>query len=100
MPNYTFEDTETGEQFVEFMPMDSKEQFLEDNPHLKFVFVPIGLPGDHMMGVGPKPDSGFTESMQRISEAHPGSPLADRFGSNESNAKKSARKVVRKHMKK
>ena len=21
MPNYTFEDTETGEQFVEFMPM-------------------------------------------------------------------------------
>ena len=29
MPNYTFEDTETGEQFVEFMPMDSKEKFLE-----------------------------------------------------------------------
>ena len=86
MPNYTFEDTETGEYFIEFMPMNSKEQFLKDNPHIRFVFVPVGLPGDHLMGVGPKPDNGWNENMQRIAEAHPASPLADRYGSNESHA--------------
>ena len=32
------------------------------------------------MGAGPKVDGGFTENMQRIAGAHPGSPLADRFG--------------------
>ena len=44
MPNYTFEDIETGEVFVQFMKMDEKETFLKENPNLKFVFTPIALP--------------------------------------------------------
>ena len=80
MPNYTFEDTETGEQFVEFMSMDSKEQFLKDNPNFRFVFVPVGLPGDHLMGVGPKETTQFKERMGQIAEKHPYSPLATKYG--------------------
>ena len=52
MPNYTFRDTETGEEFDEFMRMDDKEQFLKDNPNLMSVLKPVALPIDHLMGVG------------------------------------------------
>tara|TARA_Y100001963_G_scaffold156852_1_gene251472 strand:- start:1154 stop:1474 length:321 start_codon:yes stop_codon:yes gene_type:complete len=81
MPNYTFEDTETGEQFVQFIKMDDKEQYLKDNPTIKQVFVPIALPGDHLMGVGPKETTQFKERMGQIADAHPMSPLGDRYGS-------------------
>ena len=45
MPNYTFENTKTGENFIEFMAISEKEKFLADNPHLKFVFTPIYIEG-------------------------------------------------------
>ena len=80
MPNYTFEDMETGEKFVEFMKMDQKEYFLEDNPTLQQVFTPISLPGDHLMGLNTTKESGqFQERMSKIPEAHPHSPLADKY---------------------
>tara|TARA_A100001015_G_C14704651_1_gene599672 strand:- start:391 stop:711 length:321 start_codon:yes stop_codon:yes gene_type:complete len=81
MPNYTFRDNETGEEFEQFMRMDDKPKFLEDNPNLKFVFKPVALPGDHLMGVGPQETTQFKERMAKISETHPMSPLADRYGS-------------------
>ena len=97
MPNYTFEDIETGEVFVEFMKMDDKEKYLKDNPNLKFVFTPIGLTGDHLMGVGPKTDGGFNEVMTRIAHGHPNSGLADRYGDGLSHKDKKTKEVVKKH---
>lgn len=38
MPLYSFENTETGEQFDERMPYDDLENYLKDNPHLRQVF--------------------------------------------------------------
>ena len=106
MPNYTFRNTETGEEFEEFMKMDEKEQFLKDNQNFMFVFKPVALPGDHIMGVGPKETTQFKERMAKISQAHPMSPLADRYGSRTHketkirNAQKSAReRVVKKFTK-
>ena len=88
MPNYTFEDTETGEQFVEFMMMDQKEYFLEDNPTLKQVFTPIGLAGDHLMGVGPSEPGAFKDRMGQIAAAHPYSPMAQKWGTSASANKR------------
>ena len=52
------------------------------------------------MGVGPKVDGGFTENMQRIAGAHPGSPLADRFGGNTQTHKEiKTRDAISKHAK-
>ena len=31
-------------------------------------------------GNGPKSDGGFNETMAKIADAHPNSPLADRYG--------------------
>lgn len=97
MPNYTFENIETGEMFVEFMKMDEKEQYLKDNPNLKFVFMPVALPGDHIMGVGPKNDGGFNEVMTRIAHSHPNSSLADRYGDGLSHKEKKTKRIVKKH---
>jgi hypothetical protein len=52
--------------------------------------------GDHLMGVGPKVDDGFTENMQRISESHPGSPLADRYGGGTTKDNKT-RNILKRH---
>lgn len=34
MPNYSFRNNETGEELDISMPMDEKETFLKNNPHL------------------------------------------------------------------
>ena len=76
MPTYTFYDTVTQEQYEEFMSISELEKYKKTNPHVNQVYTPIAVVGDHVMGVGPKNDAGFKENMQRIAEAHPGSPLA------------------------
>ena len=48
MPTYTFEDTETNEQFEMIMSYDDLEPFLKDNPQLNQVFKmnivdPVGI---------------------------------------------------------
>ena len=80
MPTYTFYDESAGIEWTEFLSMDEREKFLNKNKHIKQAIVPVAVVGDHVMGVGPKVDGGFTENMQRISAAHPGSPLSDKFG--------------------
>ena len=100
MPTYTFYDESSGIEWNQFLSIANKEKFLKENRQIIQVIVPIAVVGDHIMGVGPKPDSGWNENMQRIAEAHPSSPLADRYGSNEKNSVKKARDVVKKHMNK
>jgi hypothetical protein len=50
------------------------------------------------MGVGPKQDNGMTENLQRIAESHPGTPMADRYGSGGTTIKQQkTRAVLKKH---
>ena len=93
MPNYTFKDTETNEQFIEFMKIDQKEYFLEENPTLQQVLTPINLTGDHIMGVGPTEPTEFKERMGEIADAHPYSPMADNWGTSATASKRKAQKI-------
>ena len=97
MPTYRFLDEKSGKEFDEFMSISDKEGYLKENSHLRQVYTPIALAGDHLMGVGPKVDGGFNENMQRIADAHPNSPMADRYGSNKSNSKIKAENIAKKH---
>ena len=97
MPTYTFYDTETQEEYVEFMSMSELDEYKKMNPHVNQVFVPIAVVGDHVMGVGPKNDGGFNERMSQIASAHPNSPLADKYKTGESHKKLKTKEVVRKH---
>ena len=97
MPTYTFYDAQLRREWDEFMTISARGQSLEDNPHIQQIIKPVAIAGDHLMGLGPKVDGGFTENMQRIASAHPGSPLADKYGSGQSNAQIKARNVINKY---
>ena len=66
MPTYTFFNKLAGVEFDEFMSIADKEQYLKDHPNLEQVYTPIAIVGDHVMGVGPKVDSGFRENMYYV----------------------------------
>ena len=96
MPTYTFIDNNTEEIFEEFMGISEREKYLKDNPHISQVPVMFAAVGDHIMSVGPKVDGGFNERMEQIANAHPSSPLADRY-SRPSTKTLQTREVLKKH---
>ena len=99
MPTYTFFDKDTEETFDMFLSMDQREKYLKGNPQIRQVPVAVAISGDHLMGVGPKVDSGFQENMSRIAEAHPNTPLGNKYGSSSTRTNKEVktRQVLKKH---
>lgn len=96
MPTYRFKDHNTGKVWEELMMIAEMEEFIKQK-HIEL------LPPTQMnivSGVGSldsKTDSGWKETLSKISEKHPDSPLAQRYGPKESNAKIKAKEVVKKH---
>ena len=78
MPTYEFLNKETGDFEEHFMSYKELDKFKENNPHLlQQISAPqiIGGHGDRV-----KTDAGFKEVLSKVSEAHPNSPLARRYG--------------------
>ena len=94
MPTYKFKNTDTEEEFQEFMSMKERETLLSDNPHIEPMLTTAALVGDHIVN---KMDGGMKETFSRIAEAHPNSPLADRFGSSRTNSQKKVENIGKKH---
>ena len=94
MPSYSFRNTETGEEWEELLSISEREKFLEQNPNIQqlpSMFSMVGGTGDRI-----KNDGGWKDNMSRIAEAHPGSPLASRYGKD--TAKNiNTRNVLKKH---
>jgi len=96
MPTYTFEHTETGEQWTDMMSWDERCKYLEDNPKVRSVITAPNIVSG-VQGMGRmKNDDGFKEVMAKIGEKNPGTSMADRY------AKKSikeikTRQVLKKH---
>ena len=94
MPTYTFYNTKTDEQFNDFMSWSERENYLKDNPHIEPMLTTAALVGDHIIM---KTDGGMKETFSRIAEAHPNSPLADRFGSSRNSKQKKIENIGKKH---
>ena len=95
MPTYTFENTKTGKVYDEYMSISERETYLEQNPHIKQHINKINI----VSGTGGiKTDSGWKENMSRIAEAHPTSPLAQRYGKRSIKQVKTEQ-VIKKHRK-
>ena len=94
MPTYKFKNTDTEEEFQEFMSMKERETFLLENPHIEPMLTTAALVGDHIVN---KMDGGMKEVFSKIGDKHPGSPLADRFSSGGTNAQKKVIEVGKKH---
>tara|TARA_B100001057_G_scaffold213242_2_gene213589 strand:+ start:672 stop:905 length:234 start_codon:yes stop_codon:yes gene_type:complete len=74
--------------------MSGREEFLKDNPHIQQTPSMFGIAG----GTGDriKNDSGWKENLSRISEAHPRSNLAERYGKKSVKQSKTEQ-VLKKH---
>ena len=100
MPTYDFINMETSEEWTEFMSIADMETLMENNPHIRKVWnTAPAFAGDHIMGVGPKVDGGFTERLEQIGNSHPGSPLASRYGGTKTKSHREikTRNVLKKH---
>ena len=100
MPTYDFINHETGEEWEEFMSIADMEALMENSPHIRPAWKTAPMvAGDHIMGVGPKVDGGFTERLEQIGNSHPGSPLASRYGGTKTKSHREikTRNVLKKH---
>ena len=95
MPTYNFHNTKTDEKWTEYMSISEMEEFIKKK-HIKLL-PPTQLNIVSSTGtIDGKADSGWKEVMSKISEAHPKSNLAERYG------KKSVKdtqidRVIKKH---
>ena len=77
MPTYEIMDDETNEYYTIFCKYSELQQYLTDNPTCRKLISAPAIVGDHVVK---RMDGGMTEVFSRVAEAHPNSPLADRFG--------------------
>ena len=94
MPTYDIIDDETNEHFTIFCKYSELEQHLVDNPTWRKLISAPAIVGDHVVK---RMDGGMKEVFSRVAEAHPNSPLADRFGDNRTAQQKRVQEVGRKH---
>lgn len=79
MPIYQFRNTETNMEFEDILSIAEKEELLSKNPHIKSVPTAFSI----VSGVGSldsKTDDTFKEVLAKVAEAHPQSPVGDRYG--------------------
>ena len=93
MPTYSFKNNDTGAEWEEFFSIAGKEEFLKENDHITQLPSMVSIVSD--VG-GIKNDGGWKDNMSRIAEAHPGSPLARRYGK-KSTKDINTRQVLKKH---
>ena len=79
MPTYRFLNTKTGEEYEDLMSISEMEKHKRQK-HIEL------LPPTQMNiisstgSLDSKTDSGWKDTLSKISEAHPNSPLASRYG--------------------
>ena len=94
MPTYTIRNKETEESFDIFCTYPEMQEILENDNNLIHMLSAPAIVGDHVVN---RMDGGMKETFSRIAEAHPNSPLADRFGSSQNNKQKRVQELGKKH---
>ena len=93
MPTYTIHDTEKNEFFDTICTYGELELFLDENPQYRKIITAPNI----VRGGGPKSDGGFNETMAKIADSHPNSPLAERYGNKGTHQNIKVRNVAKKH---
>lgn len=68
MPTYRFLNTNTNEEFVEFMSISAMTQYLEENSHITQLV--NGAPLIHSGRGMKKPDAGFRDILKNVKKEH------------------------------
>ena len=97
MPTYKFKNLITGVVYEDFMSIKDMEK-LKDNPNIELQMPDtlniISQTGDN---IDAKTDSGWKETLAKISEAHPDSKLANQYGKRKSAKDVKTAEVRKKH---
>jgi hypothetical protein len=79
MPTFKFLNTETSEEFEDFLTNSRKEELLQKNPHIQQMPTSFGITS--MSGsFDSKTDDTWKEVLSKVAEAHPESPVGERYG--------------------
>lgn len=76
MPTYRFLNTETNEEFDDFISISRKEELLRLNPHIQQILEAPAIVSS--VSSQRKLPDGFKEVLSKVAEAHPESPLGER----------------------
>ena len=95
MPIYVFYNPHTGVEWEELMSISKMERFLETHPWCELRIQAPNIVGGH--GDRVKIDGGMKDVFSRVAEAHPNSPLAERYGSGRSGKSKKVEDIGKKH---
>lgn len=98
MPIYNFLNTETGEVFDDMISISRKEELLEKNPHIQQLPTAPNLV-TNTKTIDQRTDNTWKEVLSRVAEAHPDSPVGQRYG-NKSIKRVRTEQIVDKHYKK
>ena len=97
MPTYKFLNKKTGVVYEDFMSIKEMEK-LRTNPNIELQMPDtlniVSQTGDN---IDAKTDSGWKETLAKISEAHPNSELANQYGRRKSAKAVKTEKVRKKH---
>ena len=69
MPNYSFRNKDTGEEFVEWMSMSQLDTYLAENQNIQQILTPIAMADPTRLGLH-KPDNAFRDRLKEIKKAH------------------------------
>ena len=95
MPTYRFYNSKTKKEYTDLMSISEMEEFIKKK-HIKLL-PPTQLNIVSTTGtIDGKTDSGWKEVMSKISEAHPKSELAQRYGK-KSVKDTQVERVIKKH---
>ena len=98
MPTYTIANIKTKEKFDIFCSYTQMKELLESDNNLIHMLSAPAIVGDHVVKQGDgRMDGGMKEVFSRVAEAHPNSPLSDRFGSGQTSAQKKVQELGKKH---
>ena len=93
MPTYTIRNKQFGTEKDVLCSYSELQEMLKSDDIEQVLSAPA-LVGDHVVK---RMDGGMKDTFSRIAEAHPNSPLAERFGDGKTNAQKKVREVAKKH---
>ena len=99
MPTYTFENKDTGDVHEIDMRISELDQYKLDNPKLQQLITGAPMVVGSIGSGGVKAGGGLDEVFAKASEAHPDSPLAERYGKKSIKEIKT-KEVINKHRKK
>ena len=93
MPTYTIRNKEFGTERDVFCTYSELQEMLKSDDIEQVLSAPA-LVGDHVVK---RMDGGMKEVFSKIGDAHPNSPLADRFGSGRGGKSRKVENVGKKH---